>query len=92
MITTKIANVIKEIGKKLNMELENINVIESNRKDLCDYQFDGTFQLAKTLHKSPLEIGQMLVEEIKKHPEYSHLFQNVEVIPPGFLNFTLVQK
>ncbi len=89
MITTKIANVIKEIGKKLNMELENINVIESNRKDLCDYQFDGTFQLAKTLHKSPLEIGQMLVEEIKKHPEYSHLFQNVEVIPPGFLNFTL---
>ncbi len=89
MITKKIELLLSNVLKKLEIEKENIKVIPSNRKDLCDYQFDGTFELARLLHESPLEIGNKILEELKKEENFNQYFKKVEVLPPGFINFTL---
>ncbi len=85
MITKKIEKILDDILKELQMPLEKINVIVSNRKDLCDYQFDGAFRLAKIYHKNPLEIGNQILSKLEKQS----YFKKIEVLPPGFINFTL---
>ena len=85
LITNKIAKAIEIVLNELEMPLEDVNVTISNRKDLCDYQFDGAFKLAKLYHKNPMEIGSQIVERLQTGQD----FQKVEVLPPGFINFTL---
>jgi arginyl-tRNA synthetase len=65
--------------------LETVKVVKSNRPDLCDYQFDGAFQLAKLYKKSPMEIA----EEISCVLRESSYFKKVEAVTPGFINMTL---
>ncbi len=89
MLNQQLAKLLQTVLQKLNYPTENVEVIVSNRKDLCDYQYDGAFKLAKILHKSPLEIGSEIVTVLNNLPESSDLFQKVELLPPGFLNFTL---
>ncbi len=89
MITKKIENILKQVLNSLEYPIENLEVIVSNRKDLCDYQYDGAFKLAKILHQSPLEIGSMILEKLKETKECQSMFSKVELLPPGFLNFTL---
>ena len=64
----------------------DIHVILSNRKELCDYQIDDCFRLAKELHTSPLEIGNRIVSMINNDSRYNEYFSMVEVAPPGFVN------
>ena len=60
MIIKELNEELIRVLKHLNYELENPTVIESNRKDLCDYQFDGIFSIAKKMHQSPMEIGEKM--------------------------------
>ena len=59
--------IIEYIGQKLQKILDALamdttaKVIVSNRKDLCDYQFDGSFALAKQIHKNPFDISEEIV-------------------------------
>ena len=78
LITNKIAKAIEIVLNELEMPLEDVNVTISNRKDLCDYQFDGAFKLAKLYHKNPMEIGSQIVERLQTGQD----FQKVEVLPP----------
>ena len=83
---------LKKIIKEMNGD-ENIAIIKkSNRPDLCDYQFDGTFALAKVLHKNPMELGNMIVESLQKDPETEKKFSKIECVKPGFINFTLTDE
>ncbi len=90
MITKQIEAILKNTLEELDYALENVEVIVSNRKDLCDYQFDGSFRLAKILHKSPLEIGNTIVEKLNE--KKGEMFTKIELLPPGFINFTLSDK
>lgn len=65
--------------------LDTVNVVKSNRPDLCDYQFDGAFKLAKQYKKSPMEIAEEIVVTLKK----ASYFEKVEAVSPGFINMTL---
>lgn len=66
-----------------------VEIKKSNRPDLCDYQYDGVFNLAKELHQNPMEIGLKIVEQITKNAEFQKKFTKVECVKPGFINFTL---
>lgn len=84
------------MNKELKEEIKNLFAIDteaeiliSNRPDLCDYQYNGTFELAKTLHQSPYEIGKKIVEELNKNEEALKKFSKIECVRPGFINFTL---
>lgn len=89
MIRKEIESILKETLEELNYPIDNIEVIVSNRKDLCDYQFDGSFRLAKSLHKNPIEIGNTILEALNKKEKIKEIFDKIELLPPGFINFTL---
>jgi len=91
LITSIIEQELKEVLHHLNVEDENPKITISNRKDLCDYQYDGAFKLAKALHKSPLEIAQKIVETWNSiYSEEKDVI--IEVASPGFLNFRLQSR
>ncbi len=65
-----------------------VTVIPSNRPDLCDFQIDEAFKLAKELHKSPFEIANEIVEKIKKIDSIDDLLTSIEVVN-GFINIKI---
>ena len=67
--------------------IDFVNVVKSNRPDLCDYQFDGAFKLAKMLHENPVVIGNNIVAKFKEIDD-KNLVSDV-VCVGGFVNFTL---
>lgn len=81
-------NLVNENLKKIGYD-EHVHVIVSNRPELCDYQCDGIFILAKKYHKSPIEIGEALEKEMNLMEDFSKYFKKIEFVKPGFLNITL---
>lgn len=88
MILDKLSKLLTHIANKLGYN-ENIRVIKSNRPDLCDFQCDEVFKLAKLYHKSPIEIGEEIVSEINKLDNYKDYFEKVEFCKPGFINIII---
>ncbi len=88
MKLSELENYIKE----LDSTVEQVKLIKSNRPDLCDYQYDGCFNLAKKLHKSPMEIGSGLVSKLMENEEMNKKFSKIECEAPGFINFTLTDS
>ena len=91
MITSLLEEKIKEVLNELGYD-DNVKVVVSNRPDLCDYQFDGAFRLAKLLHKAPMVIADEIVSYIKKIEDFNLYFNNVEACNPGFVNISLSDK
>lgn len=89
MIIEKLESFITEITNSLGFNVDNMRVIISNRPDLCDYQCDDVFKLAKEFKQSPIEIGEKIVEAILSHENWENLFYKVEFVKPGFINLTL---
>jgi len=84
-------NIINNILKELGYEYES-SVIKSNRPELCDFQCDDAFKLAKQYHKSPMIIGSEIVEKLKNIEDFESYFKQVEFVNPGFINMTLSDK
>lgn len=80
LLETLLTSSAHDLGYEVDMR-----VIESNRPELCDYQCDDCFRLAKLYHKSPMEIGENFVNLLKGH----RYFKEVSFAPPGFINMTL---
>ena len=78
-LVSKIENLLKEL--KLD---ENPVITVSNRPDLGDYQYNGSFSLAKILKRSPILIADEIVEKLKDHYYFSDV-SNAN----GFVNFKL---
>ena len=82
-----LSGIVKNIGYDIQ-----IKVIKSNRADLCDYQCDDVFKLAKIYHQNPLEIGTKIVEEIVKISNFNDYFEEVQFVKPGFINMKVSSK
>ncbi len=80
---------LKETIKKLFDIDSNAEILISNRPDLCDYQYNGTFELAKVLHQNPYDIGVSLVNALNENESALQKFSKIECVRPGFINFTL---
>lgn len=81
-LVLKINEIIKELGYD-----ETPEVSVSNRPDISDYQYNGAFKLAKTMHKSPMVIADEIVSKLKNNDMFSEV-SNVN----GFINITLSDK
>ena len=88
----EIANILKTIIKNLGYEIEEVTISKSNRPDLCDFQCNDIFTLAKTSHKNPIEIGEELVKNINEIDNFDEYFKEVTFARPGFLNIKLSDK
>lgn len=82
------------LNKILKNTLETLNIVYdksiklvhiSDRPDLCDYQSNIVFNLAKEIGKNPKQIGQLICDELKKNNN----FQDVFVAGSGFINIKL---
>lgn len=91
MILDILENYINEVLKENSFE-HDIHVIVSNRKELCDYQIDDSFRLAKELHTSPLEIGKQIVTVIEADKNFKNYFDTIEVVAPGFVNLKISDR
>lgn len=81
-LVLKINEIIKELGYD-----ETPEVSVSNRPDISDYQYNGAFKLAKTMHKSPIVLADEIVSKLKDND----MFKEVSNIN-GFINITLSDK
>ena len=81
-LVLKINEIIKELGYD---EAPEVSV--SNRPDISDYQYNGAFKLAKTMHKSPMIIADEIVSKLKDNDMFKEV-SNVN----GFINITLSDK
>lgn len=81
-LVLKINEIIKELGYD-----ETPEVSVSNRPDISDYQYNGAFKLAKTMHKSPMVIADEIVCKLKDNDMFKEV-SNVN----GFINLTLSDK
>ena len=80
------------LNKLFEEKLEyKVNVITSNRPDLCDFQIDEAFKLAKELHKSPFEIANDIVSKINEIDGITDILSKVEVVN-GFINMTVTDS
>lgn len=88
MVTNILEKVISEQFNKLGYT-NKITVKTSNKPELCDYQCDDIFKIAKENKKNPIEIGEEVVNEINKIEDFNKYFKAVEFCKPGFINITL---
>ena len=87
----ELESILSKIFEELGYEL-NPRVITSNRPDLCDYQCDNAFMLAKKYHKSPIEIGNTITEALNKTDNFNDYFEEVTFANPGFINMKVSNK
>ena len=80
----KLINKIKASLKELDVACENIMVERTKNKKNGDFSSNIAMQLAKVMHKKPIDIAH----EIIKHIDMEDI-EKVEVAEPGFINFFL---
>ena len=87
ILKEKIIIAFKDLGYE-----DDIRVIKSNRPDLCDYQCDDVFKLAKINKKKPTEVGEEIVKQINKFKDFNDYFKEVTFANPGFINIVVSDK
>lgn len=88
----KLEKVLADAFNNCGYNVDSVKVINSNRKDLCDFQCDDIFKLTKQYHKNPIEIGENIVNYIKSIKDFNNYFKNIELVKPGFINITVSDK
>lgn len=63
-------------------------VTVSNRPDLCEYQCNGAMAAAKEYKKAPF----MIADEVVAALGATDVFENVEMVKPGFINIVLKES
>ena len=88
MLIRKLNDDLRAAARALGYPEDKITVTYSDRPDLCHFQCNGAFALAKELRRAPIQIAQALGEEFSKTYGYA----TAQVAPPGFLNFTVTDE
>lgn len=79
---------LQEIVKKLTNEHIVIQLSIPNDISKGDFTTNVSFQLSKILHKSPLEVAELIVSEFGNYEGINY----VEPASPGFINFYLSKE
>jgi len=79
----KITSLIKLVAGDVDFIVEM-----PTEKSFGDYSTNVAFKLAAKKEKHPIAVAQKLAEEIKK-ADKAELFEKIEAVAPGFINFWL---
>lgn len=85
-ITETISKHFEKIFEKLGYDKSLAKVVFSGRPEMCDFQLNACFALAKQVGKNPLEIAKQIAAEANCD-DYS-----VVACPPAFVNINLTPK
>ena len=86
-----VKEIVTESFKSLGYDID-ATIIKSNRPDLCDYQCDDLFKVAKNYHENPIVTGEKVVEYINNIDNFNDYFSEVSFAKPGFINIKLSDK
>ena len=92
MINKQLEKLIKETLESMSINVMSIKVSVSARPDLCDYQCNDLFKIAKSNNLDIQQLGQALVDNLKSLFNYDEYFKDIEFIRPGFLNIVISDK
>jgi arginyl-tRNA synthetase len=97
MVKEKISKLLNKITKKIikkegvrNFKFEKFEIEHPKNKNFGDYSTNLALVLAKHLKKDPMEIGEKIKAQISKAK--TDLFEKIEVVKPGFINFFLKKE
>ena len=90
MVAKKIQQIVDEAINSCFNEQINSFVHVSNLIDLCDYQCDDCFSLAKKFRMSPISIANKIVDYIKNTEENNKFF--VKEILAGQLCCRIIRR
>lgn len=97
MIREKIESLIKKAIKELQKEkifpefkIFEVEVKLSERESYGDYTTNVAMRIAKKVKKNPLEIANLLISKLDS--QILKLFERIEVVKPGFINFFISKK
>jgi arginyl-tRNA synthetase len=97
MIREKISKLVKRAIKELQkekifpqFEIPEIKIEHPEEKNHGDYATNVAMAIAKVVKKEPMEIGENLKSQILKLK--TDLFEKIEVVKPGFVNFFLKKE
>ena len=82
----ELEKVLIEVFKNCGYDEKYARVSVSNRPELCDFQVNGVFGIAKEFHKNPIEVGEELVSKINELDNFGDYFLEVLFVKPGFIN------
>ncbi|MCK4636086.1 MAG: arginine--tRNA ligase [Candidatus Moranbacteria bacterium] len=94
----EIINLIKQSVKNLqgketwsNFQISKIILERPKSLDHGDWTTNLSFQLAKELRKSPIQIAEELAKELNLNKKNKDLFSNIEAMA-GYVNFSFTKK
>lgn len=85
----EISNILKLIINDLGYQIDEVTISKSNRPDLCEYQCNDIFKLAKQAQKNPVELGEEIVNKINSYEDFNNYFKEVTFARPGFINIKI---
>ncbi|MBQ1965937.1 MAG: arginine--tRNA ligase [Clostridia bacterium] len=88
MLINKLNQDLRQAAEQLGYPTEKITVTYSDRPDLCHFQCNAAFALAKELRNAPIKIAQALADRFSEQYTYA----TADVAAPGFLNFTVTDE
>ncbi len=88
MITDKLSKIFQKAFEEAGYDKNYGDVVVSNRRDLCQFQCNGSMKGAKTYKKAPIMIANDVVAKVMESDE-ADIFKRVEAINPGFININL---
>ncbi|MFI3260601.1 MAG: arginine--tRNA ligase [bacterium] len=89
MYIEDINKLLNKIILSLGYEDVSVSISLSNRPELCDYQCNDVFKIAKNSGSNPIEVGEKIVKGINEYSGIENYFSSVEFCKPGFINLTL---
>ena len=77
---------LQDVFEKLGYPVEYLTLSFSDRPELCDFQSNSAFALAKVLRNAPIKIAESIANELKDDN------LKVDVCNPGFINISLTEN
>ena len=87
MIKEEIKNLVQNSVKKAGFILPEVLIEKPKETDHGDYSTSLALVLSKQLKKNPMELAQKIADNIN-----NKIFEKVEVVNPGFINFYLSKE
>ena len=75
-----------DIVKKLGYDIDNIELVSSNRPEFGQFQVNVAFSLAKQKHENPHTIAEKIVGELDNR------FTNINIQGAGFINLSFTDE
>ena len=88
-IIDKIYQELKDVFVKLELDAEKAQVGISNKPELCDYQCNACFMLAKSKGMIPVKLAELVANAYNQNQDRS---AEASFCAPGFVNFVVNDK